>query len=273
MKRYWFADSRVKTHAFNAMHLMLVYGERYMTRTVAACAERTTSTELRNVAKAFVQQEMQHARAHRDLWPEIDRHYHTSGLHRLYAWVEHRLLPRLPLSVRLATTLAIEHNTATFATVALTHQVLATAETESRQVYEWHCAEELEHKHAVYAILNDAIVGHVRRYFLRQLGMGLAVGLLSLLHAVGVFWFWSQDVARDGFRESLRRCATDAGDFVQLFVTREALLVRGVTTGIGYVSPYYAPRLSEHERHLAESTLGRPLNFPGNDVGMLASEP
>jgi predicted metal-dependent hydrolase len=249
---YWFDDSRAKTIAFDAMHVMLFYGERYMTRTVAECAKASDSRGIRATAQAFVEQEMQHALAHKAFWPQIAAD--LTPLHHFYRWLGDVALMRLPRTLRLAITLGIEHNTASFAEAALAHRALAAADKEPRRLLEWHCAEEIEHKHAVFLVLDDAIAAPFGRYALRLLGMALAVIVLGLAHAIGMALLWRQDRARHVGR--------DLVDLVALLFTKEALIPRGVAAGWRYLLPRYRPVLDRSARALAEHTLGRPLAFP-----------
>lgn len=247
----WCKQSRAKTIVFDVMHVMLFYGERYMTRTVAECARR--DPRVAEIAHAFVVQEMQHATAHKGYWPEIAASYDLSPLHRLFAALT-ALLNWLPLALRLAITLAIEHNTAVFAEVVLRGRLLAGADPAPRRLLEWHCAEELEHKHAVFYVLDSAIGSPSLRWAWRQLGMLCAVPILCFAEAAGFFLLRRQ--------LPWRGLVTDARDLFGLFVSDEALVVRGLLHGIDYALPGHEPALDARTRALAEETLGRPLLFP-----------
>lgn len=235
---------------FDVMHVMLVFGERYMTRTVAECARRSDDAEIKTVARAFVVQETEHAQAHKAFWPEIEARYDTTTLLRFFAWIT-AALERLPLTLRLAITLAIEHNTATFAEVVLEHRVLDGVDAAPRRALEWHCAEEIEHQHAVFMILDDAIGGRFTRWFWRQLGMACALPLLCTAQAVGFMLLWRQ-----------RREPAVLNDLCALFLTDEALISKGLMRGLRFMLPSFEPRLTEHTRALAEHALTRRLTFP-----------
>jgi predicted metal-dependent hydrolase len=255
---FWFGQSRAKTIAFDAMHVMLFYGERYMTRTVADCGKRSARPDVRRICQAFVTQEMTHAGAHKAFWPNIGAD--LSPLQRFFRWLGDDALMRLPRLLRLALTLAIEHNTATFAEVVLTRDSLAAADPQPRALLEWHCAEEIEHKRAVFTVLDDAIDARVGRYLLRLVGMFLAVFVLGAAHAVAMAMLWRQAEAREP--RGLRGVCRDLADLVGLFFTEEALLVHGLARGLGYLRPSFRPTIAPPMQALAERTLGRPLAFP-----------
>ena len=110
---------------------------------------------------------------------------------RWYTFILYRVLERCIRFVfgpkmLLSTASALEHINAVIAEIGLTHEFLSDADPGVRPLFEWHYAEEIEHKAVVYDVLRKVS----RSYVLRILGMpgaticflgALGIGTMSLL--------------------------------------------------------------------------------------------
>jgi predicted metal-dependent hydrolase len=79
-----------------------------------------------------------------------------------------------PKALRLASTAALEHMTATLAEVALTRPLLANAHPEIARMLRWHAAEEIEHRSVAFDVLQKVDPR------MRTRVVGLSVGLATL---------------------------------------------------------------------------------------------
>ena len=152
--RHWVAGSAAATAVSNGINLLFPHGERFFVRSVKHFFDRIEEPELRAQIKGFFGQEGRHAASHDDLNAvlrvqgfEIDRFLDTYK--RLTDWLEARTPPKL----RLAVTAAAEHFTATLAEGAFKNGVLEACDPRMQQLLAWHAAEEIEHKHVAYDVL------------------------------------------------------------------------------------------------------------------------
>jgi predicted metal-dependent hydrolase len=82
----------------------------------------------------------------------------------------------LPVPIgHLATTAAVEHFTAIFSIWHLENRYLDRCHTSIRDIYQWHGAEELEHKAVAYDLLQD--ISHIS-YFWRVVGFFFGIGMV-----------------------------------------------------------------------------------------------
>jgi predicted metal-dependent hydrolase len=95
----------------------------------------------------------------------------------------------LPPSARLAATAACEHLTASMADEVLAHDRLRDADPAMRELLQWHVAEEIEHKAVAYDVLQRVAPS----YWLRVLGLFIAVTMLGIFWTVGTLMLIRQD--------------------------------------------------------------------------------
>lgn len=181
----WLATDPVATAVVDALSLIFPEGERMFIRSVRHYQDAIDDPQLRARVKGFFGQEGRHGHEH-ERWnrriaaraPEAERF--LARYRRIaYAIVE----PRVPPSLRLSTTVALEHMTATLAEVALTRPVLADAHPGVAALLRWHAAEEIEHKAVAFDVLAQVDPSYATR-----LG-GLVIGSATLLG------FWGLAIA------------------------------------------------------------------------------
>ena len=64
--QYWFADNPLITHLENAFSILIPPGERFFIRSVRLFEDRLADPELKDLVRAFIQQEGLHTRAHNE---------------------------------------------------------------------------------------------------------------------------------------------------------------------------------------------------------------
>lgn len=203
-ERYWFGNSIFKTHLANALTILFPDVEKFFVRTVKNYTPGSEKEELRKAALAFIGQETQHSIQHEKFWKNLkaqgyDLEEFLSSFRKFaFEFIE----PVHSPEGRLALTAGLEHYTALLAEVALDGNLFREAEPELKKLFEWHCAEELEHKSVAYDLLLDTNPD----YILRIYGMILASILMlyfipmTTLHLVAKdgqlfsFQFWKESL-------------------------------------------------------------------------------
>lgn len=179
--RAWLATSLRATHAANALSLLFPEGERFFIRSVLHYREAIDADPaLAARVRGFVGQEGRHGHEH----DRMNRMLEQQGLDVATFLARYRRLgyellePRVAPHLRLSTTVALEHLTATFAEAALRTGLLDDAHPVVRDLLRWHAAEEIEHKSVAF----DVLARVDPRRSTRLAGLAIGVGVL------GGFW-------------------------------------------------------------------------------------
>jgi predicted metal-dependent hydrolase len=200
--RHWLAGNPVSTHFFNAINLFVVSFEDFMARVMRARLPHLEDAEFARQIRGFMGQESTHSFVHakylqnlRDQGFQIDGYLSTAE-HIFTHWFERKLGPRL----NMAMIAGFEHLTAVLAELVLGGRMLREAEPAMAEMWEWHAAEEIEHKELAFEMLRVTS----RSYLLRMVGAVLgalvvvgfiAAGMGLLLRQEGLLWrgkTWTQ---------------------------------------------------------------------------------
>lgn len=178
---HWFDGNVWLTHSANGLHLVFPDGERFFIRSVMRYAKDLDDPGLKARVKAFAGQEAQHGMAHEAAFRAMERQgLEVESWLRWYRHVAYDLMePSVPPRVRLATTVALEHFTATLAHEALDEDYLSRAHPAMQRLLQWHAAEEIEHKAVAFEVFQAA----GGTYPERVAGLAIATGTLM------GFWF------------------------------------------------------------------------------------
>jgi hypothetical protein len=207
LSRDWFGDHPFKTAWFNAMSMTFPLGEKFFIDSVRHFAERIDDPKLQEDIRGFCGQEGFHRREH-------DRY--NRALCELRGYDHDYLEGRLEKSIarsyrflspmdRLAITAALEHITAIMAESSLSEgsPMREVADPEMRALWDWHAAEEMEHKSVALDVYR-AVGGSekLRRRVMRQatffLLTDILVGMVHMLRRDRKLW--NLAVWRDGWR-------------------------------------------------------------------------
>lgn len=240
----WCHESALLTQFLNAFHIIVAEGERYMIRSMQPALAQTTDPTMRRALVAFIAQEAQHAKAHmqaqKSLGPAV---LATGRLGRLCSWVGRGVLPTLfSPRMNLAITSGIEHWTASVGELLLEERWLAHADSQIRDLFEWHSAEEIEHR----AVAFDALATFAPGYALRTTGFAIGSFVLLSLSVIGAVDFLLQThelFAKATLRDLTRSCTS-------LALRRIAL------RGARYLAPHFHPTDNDTSA-LAQATLTR----------------
>ena len=203
----WFDNHPFKTAWFNAMSITFPLGEKFFIDSVRHFADEIDDPKLQADIRGFCGQEGFHRREHQ-------RYNEALCKARGYdlALMESRLEKNLrrankilsPLQ-RLAGTAAVEHVTAIMAESALCPEnpMLADADDAMQALWQWHAAEEMEHKAVAFDVYR-AVGGteRMRRSAMRTSTFFLMLDVLTaaahMLRRDGKLW--NLRLWREGWR-------------------------------------------------------------------------
>lgn len=219
--RAWLHGNLVLTNIANGLNLLFPAGERFFIRSVKHYLDRIEDPVLQARVKAFFGQEGRHGYEHERYNRILEKQgYDVSRFLNLYERVAFGIFePALPPILRLSTTVALEHFTATLAQSALTTPFLDGAHPLMAQLLRWHAAEEIEHKSVAFDVLKTVDP----RYSVRIAGLVVALGqLLGWWVVASTMLAMQHDLSREE-RKRLRaeaervRAANEANERFQLF--------------------------------------------------------
>jgi predicted metal-dependent hydrolase len=151
--QYWFGGDAWRTRFFDAFSSMLPVGERLFIDSLRRAAAELVDPELDALVASFAHQEGVHTREHRRYNERLRAQgYDIDGWDRAQKRMIDRLRALADVRIPLAVTVAAEHVTATVGQAVLAHDLLAGAHPEMKAFWEWHSAEEIEHKGAAFEL-------------------------------------------------------------------------------------------------------------------------
>ena len=181
--RAWLAGSPLASHTVNALSLLFPEGERFFIRSVKHYQDALDADPaLRARVRGFIGQEGRHGHEHDRFNRMLARQgFALDAFFDFYTRTGWDLIePRVPPHLRLATTVALEHLTATLAELALDTPILDDAHPEVRRLLFWHACEEIEHKSVAFDVLQRVDPRYTTRV------AGIVVGAAALF----AFWSW-----------------------------------------------------------------------------------
>lgn len=189
--RHWCGGDAALTHFLNTYTLVVPGNEGYYIRTLKRCLPRLDDPVAIDRVTRFLQQEGQHGAAHHRCWAVLEAQgYRFRGLVRAVDAFLYRFLePVTPLPVRLSMVSCVEHVNAYLGHEFLAQRILEDADPDLRMLFEWHFAEEIEHKHVAFDVLQQLWPS----YPLRLLGAALVLPLFYLLTSAGMVYLLHQD--------------------------------------------------------------------------------
>lgn len=253
--RWWFHGNPAITHFANGLNLLFPPGERFFIRSVKHYLDDIEDPELRKRVKAFFGQEGRHGHEHerfndilRRQGLDIDRFL---GIYEKVAFGF--LEPSFPPNLRLSTTVALEHFTATLAKRALTNPFIDGAHPVMQRLLKWHAAEEIEHKAVAFDVLKQVDP----RYWVRVAGLAIATSQLLGWWMVATAMLMAQEELDDESKRAYRADAEEARLNAQ--VEERAQLFKDAI--VEYLRPDFHPN-DVDDYHLARDYLvsvGAPM--------------
>jgi predicted metal-dependent hydrolase len=247
--RHWFHGEPAATHLLNAYTLLVPDNEGFYIRTLNEAGPLLQDLRLRNDVRAFSRQEGQHGVAHRKAWELLAAQgYRFERFVRVADRAAFGIVERFaPLNLRVAMVACVEHLNAAIGHEYLSRELMAGVHPRVRALFEWHLAEEIEHKAVSFEVLQT----FRHAYALRLLSVALVVPLFYLLLGAGA----SMLMAQDG---SLWRASTWRGWLGHALGGRG--MARRMLGHIGhYLQPSFQPWALD-DRHLVHAALARWSN-------------
>jgi hypothetical protein len=245
--KHWFGGSVFKTHWLNSYTLVIPDGEKFIHRTTKKFLDRV-DPNLREQVLGLLGQEISHSREHEKFFENLSgQGYRIEGFLSFYRFVFYGVLEKLVGVVLgpkliLSTAAAIEHINAVIAEVGLSNAFLEEADPEVRPLFEWHYAEEIEHKTVVYDVLQQVAPS----YLVRAIGLLFAfVTFLGVL-SIGTLVLVAQD----------RKLFAPLRDATTFFFTKERFVPKMAGALADYLRPGFHPDQRDNER-LSEEAFRR----------------
>jgi predicted metal-dependent hydrolase len=238
---HWLGDDAAKSRLLDSMGLFFPRLEEFLIRVAKDARGERASPELRS----FIAQEAQHLAQHRRQSQQLrDRGKRVDDILRLFDRLV-GAVERTSLATRLAVAAAGEHFTAAGSAHFLRTGWTAGAPPELRALYEWHFAEEIEHRAVLFDATRLRRVGASRR----ALGLAIATILIPVAFLAGMgALLW-----RDG---SLRRVSTWRA-IVRLLFARDGLAPMTFRATAVYLRPNFHP-LDAKDDALARAVFDSP---------------
>ncbi len=201
-KRYsfYYEENPVVTSLFVVLSAMFPPGEMFFIESIRNVRNQIKDEKLLEDIRAFIAQEAFHSREHKTLNNHLI-HSNYPEVIEIEAKTKARLdkLRKLSTVEQVAATVVMEHYTATLARLLLTDQLIKRKTTqESRNLWEWHALEELEHKSVAFDVLN-AIGGNSSKN--RKLALARVTKLIMPI----MFEYWIKILKRKDIRFSLKQ--------------------------------------------------------------------
>ena len=153
--RHWLAGSAFRSHLLNSFTLIFPEGEKYFIRSIERYSKQITNPKLKSDVREFMRQETQHYIEHEKFLKNLRlQGYQIDPLLKFIKFMTRDVLePFLGPKMNLSITAGLEHFTALLAEIGLKEKFLEGAHPEMRRLFEWHAAEEIEHRAVAYDVL------------------------------------------------------------------------------------------------------------------------
>ena len=198
LSKDWLDNDPFKTAFFNALSMTFPAGERFFIDSVRHFRDKVKDPKLKQEISRFIGQEAMHSREHKK---------YNQMLCEARGYSQRTMEGRTEAAVRLgekklsregqlAMTCGVEHLTAILADKILKGWMLSNVEPKIRSLWEWHAAEELEHKSVAFDVYMD-IGGNykARKRTLRVFTVNFLLDLLAnttyMLRKDKKLWKWS----------------------------------------------------------------------------------
>lgn len=183
--RLWLNNSIVMTNFFNGVNLYLPALELFMVRIMRQKLSYIKSEHLKQQIRGFIGQEISHSQIHRQYNQVLESQgYKFKTYLKCVDFVFIELLEKkLGANISLATIAGFEHLTAMLTDIALNHNLLKDAMPIMKELWEWHAAEEVEHQHLAFELLQTVN----NSYWLRILGIILGAAIIVGFTFSGMF--------------------------------------------------------------------------------------
>lgn len=242
---HWFGDNAFLTHMLNTWTAIFPDAERYFVRWSKKALADVTDPKIRKDIQGFIGQETMHATQHEKLWDILKQQGYNLDpviwfVNRVaFHWIE----KAIPDKANYALVAGLEHFTAMFGEIYFENpELMEKMHPEMRRLFEWHAAEEIEHKAVAY----DQLLAIDDSYALRTTVMNVAVVGFYLVTFGNTLYLMAQD--RSIF--NLKEWQT----IVDVFFGKYDLARKTFVKFLEYYKPDFHP-WDNQNYHLAEPAL------------------
>lgn len=244
------------TQFYNTLSIFFPAGERFFIQSVRNYRDRITDPHLKEQISAFIGQEGFHTREHE----EYNAALVEAGLpvEQMDKLVVNLLeaVKKLPPSLQLAATVALEHLTAVLGdTLLRDDDLLKGADPHYAAIWQWHAIEETEHK-AVCFDAYEAVLGKgVNAYAQRTVAFVLANVIFWSLYVP----FLLQMVRKSGGLADLKGW----GRLVNFVAGKPGVLRRVLPEWLDFFRPGFHPWMHDNREYLgkAEALMDQVASF------------
>ncbi|CAM0588370.1 metal-dependent hydrolase [Acinetobacter baumannii] len=197
---FYYEENPVVTSLFVVLSAMFPPGEMFFIESIRNVRSQIKDENLLEDIRAFIAQEAFHSREHKTLNNHF-LHSNYPEVIEIEAKTKARLdkLRKLSAVEQVAATVVMEHYTATLARLLLTDQLIKEKTTqESRNLWEWHALEELEHKSVAFDVLN-AVGGNSSKN--RKLALARVTKLIMPI----IFKYWIKILKRKDIKFTFKQ--------------------------------------------------------------------
>lgn len=151
--RHWAGDPFL-THWLNAYTATIPDGENFIVQTIRKFMDQLESPEISRDALGLIGQEISHARGHNQFVDALRAQGFKLNTYLAFTrFISFKILqPIATPKQQLAFVVGIERVNELFAEITLSSGKLAGIEPHVRVLYEWHFAEEIEHKSVAFDV-------------------------------------------------------------------------------------------------------------------------
>lgn len=245
LPKHWFGGSAFLSHMLNTWTAIFPDAERYFVRWSKKALANVSDPKIRKDIQGFIGQETMHATQHERLWELLrSQGYNLDPViffveKVAFDWLE----KALPDKINYALVAGLEHFTAMFGETYFENpELVEQMHPEMRRLFEWHAAEEIEHKAVAY----DQLLAIDDSYALRTGVMNAAVVGFYLVTLLNTLYFMAQDKSLFNPKEWLT--------MYDVFFGKYDLARKTFLKFLEYYKPDFHP-WDNQNYHLAQPTL------------------
>lgn len=189
--RDWAQGDLVLSHMYNIFNLILPETEKTFVKSIGSVLPYLDNDHLKILAIGYIGQEAQHAKQHKKAQNVMKAQgYKIEPIIKVLSLIGFTLPSKL-FGKKFAVSLAgaFEHVTILVAKNIFSKNLLDGSNEEMRSLFEWHVAEEVEHRNAVH----DIITYFCPSYFWKFFAIFLASGILFMQSYIGTMLLLIQD--------------------------------------------------------------------------------
>jgi uncharacterized protein len=242
--KHWHSGSPFKTHFLNSLNILFPIGEQFFIRSIKKVLKQVDQPGLKEQAINFIKQETEHTKEHTKFLKILKKQgYKFEELfEKLDNLFKNHMEPLAGENLNLAVTSGLEHITALFSEISLSENFMEGAPKELKDLFDWHAAEEIEHRAVAFDVLNNVS----SNFALRVYGLVHAYFIMSVCSSFFTVYLLHQDKLL--FNKNTFK------DFVKLFFIEEKLFFKAISIFFRYLDPNFHPD-KEELSHLGEDIL------------------